>query len=289
MMPEWGDSNLYDGEGWDQGELAYTPYVMNPFTHSFKQIRPPPTDFEEPLRSPTLTSLQGNVYLVGGDGGPLHPMQDKVHVYDHRIDAWFSGPKLPMELYCHTAVSMDSANLLLTLGGAATGIGTTDAVCSCDPRQRGWMLNPTLPLRAYGVSAAAVDDHTVLALGGRCRKINEADGPPRLTPHLLDIGMWQWRPCPAALPESYNLRREFATAVIFQGKVVVVGGVMIDDGGAGQSTQLSSDVLAYSAEGQGRWEMLQPLPVGLERPSLAVVRVPEGTSCVVPQCGQGRV
>ena len=50
--------------------------------------------------------------------------------------------------------------------------------------------------------------------------------------------------------------------------MVIVGAAMMDDDGGGQFKELSSDVLAYSAEGQGRWEMLQPLPVGLEKPSL---------------------
>ena len=199
---------------------------------------------------PTLSFLQGNMYLVVGEDDAV---QGDMYVYDHRVDAWFSGPELPMSVSMHTAVSMGNANLLLALGGKSRVTGTTNAICSYDPRQRAWTVNPSncnLPLRTDGVSAAAVDDHTVLALAGRSLTINPAEGPPLLTPPLLDIRMWQWQPCPAALPESYSLRRELATAVTFQGKVVVVGGIV-------QFMEtLSSDVLAYSAEGQGRWEML---------------------------------
>ena len=285
MMPEWGLSQSYNDEAWGRGELAYryTPYLMNPITQTLKPIRPPPTGFEQPLVNPTLSSLQGTMYLVGGDG--TRGVQDAVYAYHPRIDAWFSGPRLPMPLYMHTAVSMYGANLLLTLGGNTTGHDATNAVCSYDPREPVWTLNSsscTLPLSAFGISAAAVDDHTVLALAGRSPTTNEAEVPSLFAPHLLDIRMWQWRPCPAPLPEGYNLSRESATAVTFQGKVVVVGGLLIDNEVEQDYSVLSSDVLAYSAEGQGRWEMLQPLPVGLERPSLAVVRVPEGAICVVP-------
>ena len=281
MMPEWGSGHTYAERVWEEGQLSYTPYIFNPSTHSFTPIRPPNTGFPYPATLPTLSSLQGNVYLIGGEDALAETVQDKTHVYDPRIGAWFHGAKLPVPICRHTTVSMEGANSLLTLGGADGGYSITDAVCSYDTRQGAWMFNPSNCVLPF--SAAAVDDHTVLALAGECTGVETAaEGSCQaFTPHLLDLRMWRWQPCPAALPENYSLQRIFATAVNFQGKVVVVGGALIAENVAGRN-KLSSDVLAYIAEGQGRWEMLQPLPVGLEKPSLAVVRVLEGTFCVVP-------
>ena len=303
-------------------------YLMEPIGQTFKTIRSP-TSYPLVIGA-TLTSLNGHVYCIGGAPADDLDMDTvlcgtHVKVYVPNTDLWFSCPSLPSPLGQHTAVAMDRAGLLITLGGRTRGAAAvppgvleppTDKIFCYDSRERSWQQNPgncRLPKPLHALAAAAVDEYTILALGGKNKAAADAAAadaaaavaaPPlpgaaavapeqaaaqvaaaiagvSLTPQLLDIRTWRWRPCEAALPEGYTAARRFATAVSYQSRVLVVGGRCAEQ-------HESRDVVAYNHAGAGSWQRLPDLPIAVCHANAAVVRVPglQGGLCSNAKLGR---
>jgi hypothetical protein len=177
---------------------------------------------------------------------------------------------------------MERVGLIITLGGKEWVpdqqdelFSTTADVFCYDGRSKSWAApNPrgsTLPGGpTYALTAAAVDDYTILTMGGKGPQPGAYERAPpsaQPAPQLLDIRTWRWHPCAAPLPEGYTPARRFATAVNYQGKVLVIGGRTAEE-------HESKDMVCYDPRGVGSWQRMPDLPAPVTHASAVVVNVP---------------
>jgi hypothetical protein len=263
-------------------------FIMDLSTQTFQPIQSP---HPEDVLGGSLLTFHGHAYHLGGLSSPSgDPLSGPyMQIYDQITGFWYSCSSPPKHVDQAAPTPMERAGLIVTLGGREpTAILQVDGsliewrntvadVFCYDRRSKSWAApNPsesTLPGGpTYALTAAAVDDYTILTMGGKGpSQGNRAPPAAHPEPQLLDIRTWRWRPCAAPLPEGYSPARRFATAVNYQGKVLVIGGRTAEE-------HESKDMVCYDPRGVGSWQRMPHLPAPVTHASAVVVNVPCGSS-----------
>jgi N-acetylneuraminic acid mutarotase len=209
------------------------------------------------LNAPAAAVLDGRIYLIGGFNTTTNVPTTEVHVYDPATRAWSDAAPLPAPRGGHAAVVLDGKIHVIGGGNSRSTIADHDVY---DPSTNSWSAAAPLP-RAEGSPAAVVVDGRLWSIGGRSGPAdfgfvdvydpaaNRWSAGPAIEPRgtagavhhcgaiwlvggesqargeslagvlRLDDGASAWTNAPP-LPTARN----FARAVIFHDRIVVVGG-----------------------------------------------------------------
>jgi N-acetylneuraminic acid mutarotase len=206
------------------------------------------------LNAPAAVVLNGRLYLIGGFETTTNVPTARVRVYDPATRRWSEAAPLPAPRGGHAAA---------VLGGRIHVIGGGNAVSTLadhtvfDPATGGWSGLAPLP-RSMGSPAAVVHEGALWSIGGRSGLSDFGDVlrydaaanvwrpmppiPPRGTAGAVSVcGAvhvfgGESQPRQSVLADAMRLDREwaslapmptarnFARAVLFDGRVLVVGG-----------------------------------------------------------------
>lgn len=166
----------------------------------------------------TAARLNDGEILVAGGTDDASTAFASAEIWDPTKDTWRST-STPMVKARHSHANVTLMNgLVLITGGSDDPDGQhslPDAELY-DPDADAWLLAPPMAVARRGHTLTALDDKTVLAVGG------SLDGEPSSEIYSLEIGAWT----PAVTMKDYHL---FHTATLLNdGRVLVVGGPLPD-------------------------------------------------------------
>ena len=165
-----------------------------------------------PLRAPrgghAATVLNGRIHVIGG-GNSISTIDDH-SVYDSQTNSWSERAKLPRGLGSPASIAVGGR--LYSIGGRS-GPNDFGDVHIYDAASDKW--TPGITIEARGTGGAAVLGNAIYYFGGELQRSNVVlDAVLRLDPNAK---MW-------VADTSMPTARNFARAVLFQGRVYVVGG-----------------------------------------------------------------
>lgn len=164
-----------------------------------------------PRQEVAVAALDGRVFVVGGFGANLEPV-NTVDVFDVAANRWAARAPFPVPIH-HPAAATVRGRLFVIGGYTGGRIGWTPeaTVWEYDPLGDAWTRRASMPT-ARGALAVAVLNDRIHALGG-------AAGGPLGTHEVYDPAADRWTTA-NAMPTA----RDHLAAVAFQGRVWALGG-----------------------------------------------------------------
>ena len=117
----------------------------------------------EGLNAPAAAAIGGRIYLIGGFGATTNRPVAAVHAYDTKARQWREAAPLPAPRGGHAAVVVDGR--IHALGGG-NSVSTLADHSVYDPATNAWIERAKLP-RSMGSVAGAVFDGKLWSIGGR--------------------------------------------------------------------------------------------------------------------------
>jgi len=112
--------------------------------------------------------LDDKVYVFGGKNDSIpNIFQPEVQIYDPVSDSWSLGAAMPEALTITEAVAMPNG-LIYVIGGnnQSDVVHIKDLMQIYDPVADSWSIGPSLPTEIYAGSALAINDDTIMYMGG---------------------------------------------------------------------------------------------------------------------------
>ncbi|MDX9911827.1 MAG: kelch repeat-containing protein [Phycisphaerales bacterium] len=160
------------------------------------------------LNAPSLSIVDGRLYVVGGFSGTTNLPTSTVHVYDPESRQWSTAAPLPDARGGHAAVVLEGKIHVIGGGNDRSTLATHSVY---DPEADAWSDLAPLP-RSEGSPAAVVYDGRIWAIGGR------SGGDDFGEVYIFDPGTGAWSQGPPLPPRGTH------GAVVFHGAIHVFGG-----------------------------------------------------------------
>ncbi|MCX6650748.1 MAG: hypothetical protein NT131_03710 [Methanomassiliicoccales archaeon] len=112
--------------------------------------------------------LDGKVYVFGGKNASIANIyMPQVQIYDPSTNTWSLGASMPEAVTIADAVAMPNG-LIYVMGGnnGSDPILIKDIMQVYDPVANSWTFGPSMPTEIYSGSAVAINDNTIMYLGG---------------------------------------------------------------------------------------------------------------------------
>jgi N-acetylneuraminic acid mutarotase len=156
------DGRLYVAGGFAEHRLQSRAfYRFDPGTNAWTELAPLP----EARDHAALTALGGALYLTGGNAEGL-ARRANLWRYDPASDGWSALRSMPDKRSAHAAVAVGGT--LYVIGGVIPSQTLHAPTWRFDPATGDWATDlAELPTYREHLAAVALDDGTILAIGGR--------------------------------------------------------------------------------------------------------------------------
>jgi len=214
-----------DGKFYLLGGRGIKPVnIYDPESNSWNSGAPPPLE----LHHFQAITYQGEIYIIGAMTGayPSEKPVANIYIYSPALDKWRKGLEIPKEIRRGAAGTVLLDNQVYLIGGIKNGHmdGFTNRMDRLDLTTGKWERLPDAP-RCRDHFQAVIYNGKIYAPGGRTTSyktgqvfdltVSEAD--------IFDIETQAWNTLELPLPTP----RAGASVVMFQGKIVVIGGESI--------------------------------------------------------------